>query len=89
MVRGRPRHADLAERRNSRGPAFCGRSVPRESGRSKRLDAEALSTPAFTGNIGIAEAKSLIQPFLDEIDLRAINEGQAGLIHHNLSLIHI
>ena len=47
------------------------------------LDAEALPTATFAGNIGIAEAKCFIEAFFDKIDLSSIDQGQAGLIHNN------
>lgn len=48
------------------------------------LDAEAFSTAAFAGHIGVAKAKCLIEPFLDEVDLGPIDKSEAVLVHHDL-----
>ena len=54
------------------------------AGRNRpHLYAEALPTAAFAGNIGIAEAKRLVETFFDKIDLSAINQSEAFLIDDN------
>lgn len=46
-------------------------------------DAKALAAATFTGNIGIAEAKCLIEPLFDKINLGSVDESQALLINHD------
>jgi len=40
---------------------------------ARRSNAEALATATFAGDIRVAKAKRLIQPFLDEVDLGAVD----------------
>ena len=51
------------------------------------LDAETFSTATFAGHIGVAEAKCLVEPFLDEVNLGAINERKAVFVHHNFDAV--
>ena len=51
------------------------------------LDAETFSTATFAGYIGVAEAKGLVEPFLDEVNLGAINERKAVFVHHNFDAV--
>src|SRR5690606_1500374 len=61
--------------------------MPRRGNRAGRTfgsDAEAFAAAAFAGDVRVAEAERLVQPFFDEIDLRAVDEPEALLVHHDL-----
>ena len=47
-------------------------------------DAEAFPAPAFAGDVGVSEAKCFVEAFLDEIDLRAVDQPEALAIHDHL-----
>ena len=59
------------------GQAFEGRSM-------LPSDAEAFPAPAFAGDVGVSEAKCFVETFLDEIDLRAVDQPEAFGIHDHL-----
>lgn len=47
-------------------------------------DAEAFPAPTFAGDVGVSEAKCFVEAFLDEIDLRAVDQLEAFAIHDHL-----
>lgn len=60
---------------NATGGATSGFSAGwLEKCRNGDSDAEAFTTTALTGHVRIAKTERLIQAFLDEIDLRAIDQ---------------
>src|SRR5579863_10349491 len=74
--------------RSSAISGSSGKRPARQFTRSRRdpsaSDREALPAAAFTLDIWIAEAERLVQPLLDEIDDRSIEQGETGRIDEHL-----
>ncbi len=47
-------------------------------------NAEAFSTATFAGDVWITETKCLVEPFLDKVDLGAVDEREAVRIYNDL-----